>query len=265
MSGSNGDTKVRTASRSTGGDAMIDSSRTPVSASCSVRGIGVAVSVSTWTSARNVLQPLLVRDAEMLLLVDDEQAEVLEFDGLAEQRVRADHDVDCAVGELLLGLRQFLAGHQSRGLRDVDREAAKALGEGLHVLAREQRRRHHDRDLLAAHRGNEGGAQRHLGLAEADIAADQPIHRPSRREIVEHGVDRGLLVVRFLIGEAGAELVVRPDRRGEARGFAQLPLGRDLDQARPPSRGCAASSAPCAPARPPPPSRSSSTPASSEP
>ena len=48
---SNGMMKVRTASRSTGGVAMIDISRTPVSASCSVRGIGVAVSVSTCTSA----------------------------------------------------------------------------------------------------------------------------------------------------------------------------------------------------------------------
>ena len=48
------------------------------------------------------LQPLLVRDAEMLLLVDDDQAEVLELDGLAEQRMGADHDVDLAVGDALL-------------------------------------------------------------------------------------------------------------------------------------------------------------------
>ena len=34
---------------------MIDISRTPESASCSVRGIGVAVSVSTCTSARSCL------------------------------------------------------------------------------------------------------------------------------------------------------------------------------------------------------------------
>ena len=44
-------TKVRTASRSTGGVVISDRSRTPDSASCSVRGMGVAVSVSTCTSA----------------------------------------------------------------------------------------------------------------------------------------------------------------------------------------------------------------------
>ena len=47
MSASKGETKVRTASRSSGGVAMMDISRTPVMASCSVRGIGVADSVST--------------------------------------------------------------------------------------------------------------------------------------------------------------------------------------------------------------------------
>ena len=44
-----------------------------------------------------LLQPLLVGDAEMLLLVDDQQAEVLELDALGQQRVGADHDVDRAL------------------------------------------------------------------------------------------------------------------------------------------------------------------------
>ena len=78
----------------------------------------------------------------------------------------------------------------------------------LIVLARQQRGRHHDGDLLAAHRHDEGGAQRHLGLAEADVAADQPVHRPAGGQIVEHVGDGGVLVVGLLVGEAGAELVV---------------------------------------------------------
>ncbi len=58
---------------------MIDRSRTPDSDSCSVRGIGVAVSVSTWMSVRSAFSRSLWVDAEMLLLVDDQQAEVLEL------------------------------------------------------------------------------------------------------------------------------------------------------------------------------------------
>ena len=62
---------------------------------------------------------------------------------------------------------------------DLDRQAGEAFGERAEMLARQQRRRHHHGDLRAGHRGDEGGAQRHLGLAEADIAADQPVHRPA--------------------------------------------------------------------------------------
>ena len=64
-----------------------------------------------------LLELFLVGDAEMLLLVDDQQAEVAEFDGLAEQRMGADDDVDAAVGDAFLYARQLLAGDQPRGLR----------------------------------------------------------------------------------------------------------------------------------------------------
>ena len=166
----------------------------------------------------------------MLLLVDDHQAEVLELDALAEQRVGADDDVDAAVGQIGLHLIELRGRHQPRGLRHLHREAAEAFGEGLEVLARQQRRRHHHRDLLAVDGGDEGRAQRHFGLAEADIAADQPVHRPAVAEILDGGVDGGELVVGLLVGKAGAEFVIGagPDR--EPRRLAQLPLGRDLDQ-----------------------------------
>ena len=168
-----------------------------------------------------LLELLLVRDAEMLLLVDDQQAEVLEGDALAEQRMGADHDVDAAVGDAFFHPRQLGAGDEARGLADLHREAAEAIGEGLGVLARQQRRRHHHRHLLAVHGGDEGRAQRHLGLAEADVAADQAIHRPAGGELAHHHVDRGLLVLGLLVGEAGAELVVGPVLDRQARRLAQ--------------------------------------------
>ena len=66
---------------------------------CSVRGIGVAVIVSTSTVAAQRLQPLLHLDAEPLLLVDDHQAQVVELHVGLSQAVRADDDVDRAVGQ----------------------------------------------------------------------------------------------------------------------------------------------------------------------
>src|SRR2546422_7628317 len=55
-----------------------------------------------------------------------------------------------------------------RSLPDLDRETTKALGEGLGVLTRQQRGRHHHRYLFAVHHRVERGTKRHLGLAEAD-------------------------------------------------------------------------------------------------
>ena len=106
--------------RSSGGVSIVDICRIPVSAISSVRGIGVAVIVSTSTLRAELLQPLLVRDAEPLLLVDDQQAEVLERDVAAEQPVRADHDVDLAVRRVLsticclLGVRRTATASRTR-------------------------------------------------------------------------------------------------------------------------------------------------------
>ncbi|OIQ63137.1 hypothetical protein GALL_553240 [mine drainage metagenome] len=52
-----------------------------------------------------LLQSLLVADAEMLLFVDDQKTEVPELDRFAKQRMGADHDIDGAVREPLLDLR----------------------------------------------------------------------------------------------------------------------------------------------------------------
>ena len=214
--------------------------------------------------ALQLLQPLLVLDAEMLLLVDDEQAEILERDRCAEQRVGAHHDVDGAVGDALLGLGKLLRPDQPRGLLHPDREAGEALREGLEMLAREQRRRHHDGDLQSFHRGDESGAQRDLGLAEADIAADQPVHRLAGPEVVHDRVDGVLLVVGLLIGEARGELAVQALGRRQHGRRAHLALRGDADQLprhlqqaalQPALRDCQA----------PPPSLSSTASASSEP
>ena len=37
-----------------------------------------------------------------------------------------------------------------------------------------------------AKRGDEGGPQRHLGLAEADVAAHQPVHGLAGGQVVQH-------------------------------------------------------------------------------
>ena len=79
-----------------GGVARELMSRRPSRAMCSVRGMGVAVMRQDIHVHAQPFEPLLVLDAETLLLVDDQQPQVLEADVLAEQPMRADEDVDLA-------------------------------------------------------------------------------------------------------------------------------------------------------------------------
>ena len=60
---------------------------------------------------------------------------------------------------------------------DADRVVEHPLAKGFEMLLREHGRRREDGDLFAFHDRLEGGANRDLGFAETDIAADQPIHR----------------------------------------------------------------------------------------
>ena len=158
------------------------------------------------------------------------QPEALEVDRLAEQRVRADDDIDGAVGQALLRLGERRGADEARRLRDANGQALEAVGEGLVVLARQQRRRHDDGHLQPVHGGDEGGAQRHLGLAEADVAADEAVHRTAGGQIAEHRLDARILVLGLLVGEAGDELVIGAFRRGNRRRLLELAQGGDLDQ-----------------------------------
>ena len=98
------------------------------------------------------------------------------------------------------------------------------------MLAGQQRRGHHDRDLEAVHGGDEGRAQRHLGLAEADVAAHEAVHRAPGAQIGQHRLDAGVLVLGLLVGEARDEFVVGALRRGDGRRLLELTQRRDLDQ-----------------------------------
>jgi hypothetical protein len=153
-----------------------------------------------------LLDLLLVLDAEAVLFVDHQQAEVLELHVGLQQAVGADDDVDLPGGEAAQGLALLGGGLEARQRLDPHRVALAALAEGDEVLLGEDRGRHQHRHLAAVHHRQEGGPQRHLGLAVADVAADQAVHRLAAAHVAEHVVDRLLLVRRLLEREGRLEL-----------------------------------------------------------
>ena len=129
--------------------------------------------------AAELLEPLLGRDPEPLLLVDDDQARGPgTATSLRQQPVRPDDEVDGPVGQPLERRRLLLRRDEPRQQPDLERERREALAERRVVLGREHRRRDEDRDLLAVLGRLERGPQRDLGLAVADVADDEPVHRP---------------------------------------------------------------------------------------
>ncbi len=124
----------------------------------------------------HLLQALFVADAEALLFVDDEQAEVLELEVLREDAVGADEDVDLACGGLLEDVLLLFCGAEARDHLDVDGEVGEAALEGFEVLEGEDGGGREDGDLLAILHGLEGGAHGDFGFAVADVAAEQAVH-----------------------------------------------------------------------------------------
>ena len=109
-------------------------------------------------------------------------------------------------------------------------QLAKRSTQRLVVLLGQQRGGREERDLLAAGDGDEGGAQRDLGLAEADVAAHQAVHRLRRDHVLDHGVDGGVLVGRFLEAEVVGEGLVVLRRVAEGMALARGAAGIDVEQ-----------------------------------
>ena len=139
-------------------------------------------------------QCFLLAHAEALFLVDDDQAQVFEAHVLLQQPVGANDDVEGTVGDPAdLGF-DFLRGLEARQHLDPHGPVGKTVAEVAVVLLGKQRGRHQHRDLLAGDGGDEGRTHGNLGLAEADVAADDEVHRLRGRQLADHHLDRGMLV-----------------------------------------------------------------------
>ncbi len=171
-----------------------------------------------------------MRDAEPLFFVDDQQSEIAKLDVLRQQSVRADDDVDLAGGEIGDRFFLLLLGAKAADHLDANRKPREPLAQGLLMLKGQNRGRREERDLLAVHHRLEGAAHRHFGLAVADVAAQQAIHRRGRFHVALDVGGRGLLIDGQLVLEGVLEflLPVRVGAEGMARnGFAR---GVELEQ-----------------------------------
>ena len=112
-----------------------------------------------------------------MLLIDHYQAEILELDVFRNQRVSADHYVCHSVRGH--ALERFLVARLGRA-RQQDDEIVRRFQQLLEVeivLRCQDFGRGHHRYLIVILQGDHAGLECNDGLAAADVALQQPIHR----------------------------------------------------------------------------------------
>src|SRR5450830_556349 len=135
--------------------------------------------------------------------------------------MRTDNNIERAVAHAFDRLRDLLAAAETRQLSDAYRPVGEAIGEGLRMLFGQQGRRRENRDLLAAHDGDKGGAQGDFRLAETDVATNQAIHRLTAGHVADDGVDGGGLIWGLFKAETLGEGFVIACRILESMALAQ--------------------------------------------
>ncbi len=98
------------------------------------------------------------------------------------------------------------------------------------MLLGQNRRRHQHHHLLALRRRLVRGAQRDLGLAVADVTADQPIHRTLGLHVGLDRFDRVDLIGGLAIGKRRLELDLPLAVGLEAMALSSLALGVEVEQ-----------------------------------
>ena len=202
----------------------------PVIAISRVRGIGVALIDSTSTLVRSrFICSLCSTPNRCSSSTTIRPRSLSRMSGLSSRWVPITMSTR-ALAQPVDDLARLLVGLEPAQRPERHREGAHPLGERREVLLHEQRRRHQDGDLLAVLDGLERRAHRDLGLAVADVAADQPVHRHGPAHVGLDLLDRGQLVGGLVEGEGVLELALPRGVRPEGVALGGLPGGVELDQ-----------------------------------
>ena len=150
----------------------------------------------------------LLRHAEALLLVNNQQAKVGELHISLQQAVRTDKDIHLALLQSLQGLALLLRAAEAVEHLDVHAKVMHTLLKRQIMLLRQHCRRCQHRNLLAVHHSLKSRTNRHFGLAIANVAAQKALHRLRLFHICLDFGNRLKLVRRFLIREGLLKLLL---------------------------------------------------------
>src|SRR5215469_13335496 len=148
-----------------------------------------------------------LHDAKAMLLVDNGEAETLEFDVLFKKRVRADDHVNETFGDEFFELGLF-AGAEGAGEQSHDvTHLAQDLAEVETVLRGQNFGGSEDGHLVPIFDGDDGGFRGNDGFAAAHVALQEAVHGARGFHIVGDFLDHTLLRLGGLEGQHGLNLL----------------------------------------------------------
>ncbi len=112
-----------------------------------------------------------------MLLVDDDQAQIREFDFLLDEGVGPDDQLGIALGNVAAGLTFAIFFHRSGEQNNAIAGVFENAASGKIMLLGENLGRCHQRDLIAIFDGDDGGFEGDDRLAGSDITLQQASHR----------------------------------------------------------------------------------------
>ena len=186
--------------------------------------------------------------AEAVLLVDDDDGQAVEHDVGLHERVRADDERQLARRELAQRVRAPRRARRARQQRRAHRLAGHERLQRREVLLGERLGRRHEDRLHVVLDGAQDRVQRDDGLARADLAHQQALHRPRRGELLVELGDRALLVAgqcetaaapraSAATAPAARRAPAPPPTPGAGRGGAAARAGRAAARRRPAGAG----------------------------
>ena len=178
----------------------------------------------------SVSQFFLHAHAEFLFLVDDEQSEVVPFNGFANQLVRADDDIDFSLFKVLEDGLRLLRRSCAAQIVDPHGEIFEARGKRVVVLQGKHRCWHKHRHLFVVGSRLHGRTHGNLRFSEAHVATHQAVHWAAALHVGLDFLRDAQLVGRILIGKSRLQFVLHKTVVAEGKTLLFASTGIELDE-----------------------------------
>ena len=145
---------------------------------------------------------------ELLLLVNDKQTQILEFDTFANNLMRTDKNIDFSVGQLFQNTACILCRTCPAQVFHLTRHILQTFLESLEVLVSQYRSRHQHRHLLVVSHCLKCSTDSDLRLTKTHVTTNKTVHRLITLHIRLYFLSSLQLVRSIFIQETGLQFVL---------------------------------------------------------